>query len=242
MSTDNNMSIWSEVEKTDPAATKTANVGGMKITSIGGQHMIKRATEMFGPVGIGWGWKIVEERFDKGGEIRKDDGTVIGTEVGHVVRICLWFEKDGKRGEVEQYGCTPFTYKSKWGVTTDTEAPKKSLTDAVKKALAMLGFSADIFLGLFDDQEYVNQRQEEAEIERAEDKEAAAERLKAERLQWLQNAIASMAKAPTAQALKVMHTKYVRDADRRGEKNFITRLAKANDERMAELSNKEQAA
>ena len=64
----------------------------------------------------------------------------------------------------------------------------------------------------------------------------------AERLQWLQNAIASMAKAPTPQALKVMHTKYVRDADRRGEKNFITRLAKANDERMAELSNKEQAA
>lgn len=238
MSTDSNMRIWSEVEKTDPAATKTANVGGMKITSIGGQHMIKRATEMFGPVGIGWGWKIVEERFDKGGEIRKDDGTVIGTEVGHVVRICLWFEKDGKRGEVEQYGCTPFTYKSKWGVTTDTEAPKKSLTDAVKKALAMLGFSADIFLGMYDDRDYVAQRAEEAAIEAAEDKEAEAERQKQERLNWLRDALDNMAAAPTEFALKALHAKYVRDAERRNETNFVTRLARAYSERQSTLQEK----
>lgn len=153
-----NMSIWSQVEKTAPEATKSAKVNGQQITSISGQHMIKRATEVFGPVGIGWGWTVAEERFDQGGEIRNDKGELIGHEVGHTIRVKLWFMQGDKRGEVEQYGCTPFTYKSKWGVTTDTEAPKKSLTDAVKKALAMLGFSADIFLGLYDDRDYVAER------------------------------------------------------------------------------------
>lgn len=233
-----NMSLWGQVEKTDPSATKAATVSGQKITSINGQYLIKRATETFGPVGIGWGWTVVEERFDQGGEIRNDKGETLGREVGHTVRIRLWFELNGKRGEVEQYGCTPFSYKSKWGITTDTEAPKKSLTDAIKKALAMLGFSADIFLGLFDDQDYVAQRAEEEAIEAAEDKEAEADRQKQERLSWLQNAITELAAAPTPHALKAMHTKYVRDASRRGETAFVTRLARAFDERAAALEEK----
>ena len=236
-----NMRIWAKVEKTDPSATKEATVSGQKITSIKGQHMIKRATEVFGPVGIGWGWTVVEERFDKGGEIRKDTGEVIGNEVGHTVRIRLWFDLDGKRGEVEQYGCTPFTYKSKWGVTTDTEAPKKSLTDAVKKALAMLGFSADIFLGMYDDRDYVAQRAEEEAIEAAEDKEAEAERQKQERLDWLKSAVEAMAGAVTMHEIKTLHTKFVRDATRRGETAFVTRLARAFDERKAQLEQKEVA-
>lgn len=241
---DQNMSLWSKVEKTDPGATKNAKVNGQEITSIGGQHMIKRATEVFGPVGIGWGWKIVEERFDQGGEIRKDDGTVIGVEIGHVIRISLWFDLDGKRGEVEQYGCTPFTYKSKWGVTTDTEAPKKSLTDAVKKALAMLGFSADIFLGLFDDRDYVAQRRDEVSIEKAEDRDAELERQRQERLAWLEAAIKDMAAAPDERSLKLLHAKFVRDATRRNETKFVTRLARAFEERVDQLgiTHKEGAA
>lgn len=232
------MRLWDQVEKTDPSATKQATVSGQKITSISGQHMIKRATEMFGPVGIGWGWRVVEERFDKGGEVRKDDGTVIGHEVGHTVRIALWFEQDGKRGEVEQYGCTPFTYKSKWGITTDTEAPKKSLTDAIKKALAMLGFSADIFLGMFDDANYVAMREEEEAIARAEDKEAEEARQKQERLDWLKDSIEAMELAPTMHALKMLHNKFVIASERRGEQAFIKRLAKTYEEMTAKLDGK----
>lgn len=228
--TEANMALWDAVQKTDPSATKAATVSGQKITSISGQHMIMKATEVFGPVGIGWGWRVVEERFDQGGEVRKDTGEVIGREVGHTVRICLWFERDGKRGEVEQYGCTPFTYKSKWGITTDTEAPKKSLTDAIKKALAMLGFSADIFLGMFDDADYVRQRESEEQIEKAEDKEAEIERQRAERLEWLRKSILDMEAAPTMHALKAMHTKFVRDATRRNETAFVTRLARTFEE------------
>lgn len=237
-----NMSIWSQVEKTAPEATKSAKVNGQQITSISGQHMIKRATEVFGPVGIGWGWTVAEERFDQGGEIRNDKGELIGHEVGHTIRVKLWFMQGDKRGEVEQYGCTPFTYKSKWGVTTDTEAPKKSLTDAVKKALAMLGFSADIFLGLYDDRDYVAEREEEAALEQAENKEAELARQHQERLDWLKAALETMAASVTLHELSKLHATYVRSATRRHEDKFVTRLARAFEDRKAELEPKQENA
>jgi len=236
-----NMSIWSQVEKTAPEATKSAKVNGQQITSISGQHMIKRATEVFGPVGIGWGWTVAEERFDQGGEIRNDKGEMIGYEVGHTIRVKLWFMQGDKRGEVEQYGCTPFTYKSKWGVTTDTEAPKKSLTDAVKKALAMLGFSADIFLGLYDDRDYVAEREAEAQLEQAENKEAELARQQQERLDWLKAALDTMAGAQTLHELSKLHASYVRSATRRNEEKFVKRLAMAFEDRKVQLEQKEAA-
>lgn len=234
MKTDN-MSIWSQVEKTAPEATRAAKVNGQQITSISGHHMVKRATEVFGPVGIGWGWTVAEERFDQGGEIRNDKGEIIGHEVGHTIRIRLWFMQDGKHGEVEQYGCTPFTYKSKWGVTTDTEAPKKSLTDAIKKALSMLGFSADIFLGMYDDTDYVQQRQAEAALEQAENREAELERQKQERLEWLKASVEALDTATTLHELKKLHTHFVRAATRRQETAFVERLGRAFKEREQNL-------
>lgn len=234
MKTDNT-NIWRQVEKTAPEATKAAKVNGQQITSISGHHMVKRATEVFGPVGIGWGWTVAEERFDQGGEIRNDKGEIIGHEVGHTIRIKLWFMQDDKRGELEQYGCTPFTYKSKWGVTTDTEAPKKSLTDAIKKGLSMLGFSADIFLGMYDDTDYVQQRQAEAALEQAENREAELERQSQERLEWLKSAIETMETATTLHELKKLHTHYVRAATRRNETKFVERLGRAFKEREQNL-------
>lgn len=236
-----NMNIWSQVEKTAPEATKAAKVNGQQITSISGHHMVKRATEVFGPVGIGWGWNVAEERFDQGGEIRNDKGEIIGHEVGHTIRIKLWFMQDDKRGELEQYGCTPFTYKSKWGVTTDTEAPKKSLTDAIKKGLAMLGFSADIFLGMYDDRDYVAERQAEAALEQAENKEVEIERQKKERLDWLKASVEALDTAATLHELKKLHAHFVRAATRRQEAAFVTRLARAFDEREQQLKEKEAA-
>lgn len=236
------MKLWDQVYQTDPAATKSAKVNGQQITSIGGHHMVKRATEIFGPVGIGWGWTIVEERLDQGGPVRNQEGETIGHEVGHVIRIRLWFTLDGQKGEVESYGCTPFSYRSKYGITTDTEAPKKSLTDAVKKALSMLGFSADIFLGLFDDLDYVAERTEQAAIEKAEDKEAAIEKQKQDRLDWLKTALDTMRDAVTAAELRTLHNKYVRDTTRRKEDKFTKRIAQEYEELSKKFENEEQAA
>ncbi|OIN53373.1 hypothetical protein [Pseudomonas costantinii] len=208
-----NMQIWEKVCTTDTRYTKPAEVGGQKITSLNGTAMIMKATEVFGPVGIGFGWSVIEERFDEGAEMVSGEGDkrlVLGRELNHTIKIRFWFELDGKRGEIEQYGCTRYLYKSKFGTTTDGEAPKKSLTDAIKKSLSMLGFSADVFLGMFDDAEYVNQLKDEELIEQAEDQEAEKARQQQERLDYIKSVIDTMASAQSPQELKKIHDVAVR--------------------------------
>lgn len=228
-----NMQIWSKVDKTDTRFTKKAKVNGQDITSLSGTAMVMKATELFGPVGIGWGWKIVEERFDEGHEIFIGEGdkrACIGREIGHTVKIALWFMQEDKRGEIEQYGCTRYQYKTSYGMTTDGEAPKKSLTDAIKKALSMLGFSADVFLGLFDDQDYVKALKDEQAIETAEDKVAEEERQKQERLDYIASVIESLKTAKTPKELKSFHDVAVRRLTLRNDTKAVTRIVREYDE------------
>ncbi|MBI6621163.1 hypothetical protein YA0783_22960 [Pseudomonas corrugata] len=225
---DKNMQIWNRVEKTDTRFTKDAKVGGQQITSLNGTAMIMKATEIFGPVGIGFGWKVTEERFDKGAEMFVGEGdkrASLGFELNHTVKILFWFKIDGERGELEQYGCTPYLYKSKFGTTTDGEAPKKSLTDAIKKSLSMLGFSADVFLGMFDDRDYVQQRQEEEAIEQAVDKDAEIARQAQDRLDYIKSIIDTMQGAKTPHELKKIHDTAVRQLTLRKDEKGAARIS-----------------
>jgi hypothetical protein len=230
---DKNMQIWNRVEKTDTRYTKDAKVGGQQITSLNGTAMIMKATEIFGPVGIGFGWTVLEERFDKGAEIFVGEGdkrATLGFELNHTVKIRFWIKQDGERGEFEQYGCTPYLYKSKYGTTTDGEAPKKSLTDAIKKSLSMLGFSADVFLGMFDDKDYVNALADEQAIEHAEDQAAEEERQKQERLDFIASVIESLKTAKTPKELKSFHDVAVRRLTLRNDTKAVTRIVREYDE------------
>lgn len=233
MSSEKNLSIWNQVEKTDTRYTKEAKVGGQQITSLNGTAMIMKATEVFGPVGIGFGWSVTEERFDKGAEMFSGEGdkrVSLGFELNHTVKILFWFKHGGERGELEQYGCTPYLYKSKFGTTTDGEAPKKSLTDAIKKSLSMLGFSADVFLGMFDDRDYVEQRRDEVMIEQAEDKAAEEERQKQERLDYIASVISLMQGAQSTNELKKIHDAAVRKLAARRDDKAVTRITREYDE------------
>lgn len=225
---DKNMQIWNRVEKTDTRFTKDAKVGGQQITSLNGTAMIMKATEVFGPVGIGFGWKVTEERFDKGAEMFVGEGdkrASLGFELNHTVKIMFWFKIDGERGELEQYGCTPYLYKSKFGTTTDGEAPKNSLTDAIKKSLSMLGFSADVFLGMFDDRDYVQQRQEEEAIELAVDKDAEIAKQAQDRLDYIKSVIDTMQGAKTPHERKKIHDTAVRQLTLRKDEKGAARIS-----------------
>lgn len=241
---DKNMQIWNRVDKTDTRYTKDAKVGGQQITSLNGTAMIMKATEIFGPVGIGFGWTVLEERFDKGAEIFVGEGdkrATLGFELNHTVKIRFWIKQDGERGEFEQYGCTPYLYKSKYGTTTDGEAPKKSLTDAIKKSLSMLGFSADVFLGMFDDKDYVNALADEQAIEQAEDQAAEEDRQKQERLDYIASVIESLKTAKTPKELKAFHDVAVRRLTLRNDTKAVTRIVREYDEQRVRFD-KEQAA
>lgn len=228
-----NLRIWSQVDTTDTKYTKKADVNGQKITSLNGTAMIMEATRLFGPAGIGFGWKVLEERFDDGMEIfvgEAEKRLSLGWTKNHTVRILFWFMLDGQRGEIEGYGCTNAVYKSKYGMSTDGEAPKKSLTDAIKKCLSALGFSADVFLGLHDDQNYLEQLEEELAIERAEDKVAEEERQKQERLDYIKSVIDTMAGAQSPNELKKIHDASVRRLAARRDTTAVTRITREYDE------------
>lgn len=152
--TPQHMTLWDSVRTPDPSATKSfSRSGGFKGTATNAVYLIQRATELWGPMGGKWGVDIVEDRVFQGAPMLGDAGQVIGHEQLHVIRISLRHPD----GVVPGYGQTMMVGKNKWGPFTDEEAPKKSLTDALTKAMSWLGFAADIHLGLWDDNKYVNE-------------------------------------------------------------------------------------
>jgi hypothetical protein len=243
----NNMRIWSAVEKTDPEMTKSyTGMGGFKGTAIKPTYLMRKATEMFGPCGEGWGWTVVDERYDEGAPLQAPtkewpEAPLILAKL-HTLRIELWYVgTDGKKCTVTHYGHTPFVLLQGGKIVTDWEAAKKSLTDAISKCLQPLGFAADIHMGMWDDRDYVAERKEESALEHAENKEAEAARQQQERLDWLKAALDTMANAQTLHEVTKLHAAYVRSASRRQEEKFVKRLAMAFEERKAQLEQKEAA-
>lgn len=146
------MKLWKSVCVTDPAAVNPITGKQYKGNSPKPYWVIQRATEVFGPCGIGWGVEVVSERFERFGD----------TESLHVALVRIWYELDGKRGQIEQMGQTRSSYVTSSGkFTVDEDAPKKSVTDGMVKCLSMLGFAGDIFSGQWDDSKYVEWAAEE---------------------------------------------------------------------------------
>lgn len=146
-----NMELWRSVCVTDPRAVKPITGKQYKGNSPKPYWVIQRATEVFGPCGLGWGVQILSERFER-----------FGDEALHIAHVKVWYLKDGKRCEIEQMGQTRAAYISAAGKhIVDEDAPKKSATDGMVKCLSMLGFAGDIFSGQWDDSKYVQWAAEE---------------------------------------------------------------------------------
>lgn len=247
----NNTKIWEQARKTDPAHTKTSNQGGRTQTSIDGYYMLMRATELFGPIGIGWGYEVLDERLDDGAPafVPQGEGNppLVITTKTHTIKLRLWYKLDGEVGEVIQYGHTPALYRSKHGVSDDGEAPKKSLMDAIKKSLSMLGFSADVFMGEFDDRDYVEQAKIESEIEKAEDREAEVAAKREELTEAIKKMLETVKGALSQHELKSLFTAYARSLERQKQikdladiaDSGLKALARDVEKRKTELADKE---
>lgn len=137
-----NLKIWQTFADIDPQFTKPITGKAYKGTSPNPQYVVQCLTELFGPVGKGFGWEVLKEEF-----------TPLGEEVLHWCRIRFWHES--RDNWFEAYGQTKALMKTRNGIMSDEDAPKKSLTDAIVKAASHLGIAANIFLGRWDDQKYV---------------------------------------------------------------------------------------
>jgi hypothetical protein len=130
-----NTELWDQVCKTDPRHTKKVNQRG-GFTAIDAHYQVQRATEIFGPVGIGWG-------YINGEPIFKDSLVFIPVTLWHGDRANTFGPIYGGAEVISNNG------------RTDNDALKKASTDGLTKALSHLGFNADVFLGKFDDNKYL---------------------------------------------------------------------------------------
>lgn len=154
-----NLRYWDQFSDIDPKYTKAITGKPYKGTSPNPHYVIRCLTEMFGPVGEGFGWDVEAEGFEH-----------IGEEVLHWCRIRFWH---GTGKGFSAYGQTKALMKTRNGFMSDEDAPKKSLTDAITKAAAQVGVASNIFLGRWDDSKYVAEVNAEYRAKEGGDKQPA---------------------------------------------------------------------
>jgi hypothetical protein len=219
-----NKALWKRAFITDPSAVKPITGKQYKGNSPKPYWIVERLTEEFGPCGIGWGFSIISERFERFGD----------TESLHIAVVRLWYVMDDKRGELEQVGQTRGSYMSSAGkFIVDEDAPKKSVTDALVKCASYLGFAGDIFSGMWDDSKYVAQAaQHYAEKAQAEDPQRA---------EWLQQQNAYIMSAENVGALKRVLAEAINFAMQQDDSAAVDQLNAWAEEKRAQAKPKAAA-
>jgi hypothetical protein len=153
-----NMKIWDKLSKTDPKYTKSfKGKGGYSGTAINATYQANQMTIQFGNYGIGWGLENVKYSTEKLSDDFHDNQLVFSAD--------LFYYIDDKKGVIPidsdlEIWVYSIKYKS-WSKNNDMH--KKVKTDAMTKGFSLLGLSADVFLGLYDDNKYLNEVRHEFE-------------------------------------------------------------------------------
>jgi len=139
----NDYEFYKSVAKTNPKYVKTRKQGGRTISSIDPQYQTENVTEKWGLYGKGWGIK---------------DGVLttrmLGTTELMTLNGIFWFPD----GEFSYAVSDKSFYIAKSGnEVIDTDIEKKLYTQFKSKCLSLLGFNSDIYLGKFEDSNYVNE-------------------------------------------------------------------------------------
>lgn len=134
------MQLWNTVCETNPDSTKQVNDGRRRFTAIDAYAQIRKATELWGPYGGKW---------------RLNDMNLHAGPTGQLCYLTAVFEYP--------HGSFPvmnaIKHTSNKGIV-DADCLKKLETDTLTKALSKLGFNADVFLGLFDDNRCVQEQRQ----------------------------------------------------------------------------------
>ena len=133
------LSLWNLVSKTDPKNTKKVKFG-REFTAIDPYSQIYEATKQFGTAGTGWGWTVERIEYTPTNEL--------------AILVRLWHGV--RESYIEQWGQAGLYIDNK-DTKKDGDCFKKATTDGLTKCLSYLGFNAEVFMGKFDDNKYVQQ-------------------------------------------------------------------------------------
>jgi hypothetical protein len=231
-----NLDFWNKYGKTDPAFVKPSQKG---LSSIDGYYIFQQATKAFGMCGIGWGYEILEEKYQVGAPVLSPDKKAeLGNEIDHMLLVKLWFMQGDKKGELSHYGITRYVYGSKYGLITDEEAPKKSLTDAIKKCLSMLGFCSDVYMGKFEDSAYVDAARGDAALENAINKDEEKAKQAKAAVDEVAKVVALIDSSVSLSEVEGLYKSCARNRAIAGEKSLLIKLSKSKDSAKERLTEK----
>ncbi len=154
-----NLDFWNSVERTDLDFVKKVNQRG-GYTAISPQYQLKKATEKFGVYGKGFG--LCKSHFNM--SMYEFDGVVIH-------EASFFYVLDGERVEFPISNAIQAAKTSQKGKFVDVDFAKKVETNTVSKALSKLGFNADVFMGMFEDDQYIFELNNEQSVDKAADKD-----------------------------------------------------------------------
>jgi len=131
-----NMEFYDRLRTVPEEAKKPISAGRLRgFTDINPMWRIKALTELFGPCGIGWWYKITDKRMEGSGD-----------ELRAFVDIELYYVWEGKTSQpVVGTGGSSFLTMEKNGTYTSDECYKMALTDALSVAAKNLGVAADVY-------------------------------------------------------------------------------------------------
>lgn len=219
-----NLAIWSQVEKTDLSYAKKVNQRG-GYTAISPQYQLKQATKVFGSYGKGFG--LSESDFDM--SLFESLGVVM-----HKAKF--FYVTGGERVEFPISNAIQATTGAGDKKRVDVDFAKKVETNTVSKALSKLGFNADVFMGMFEDNQYMQELNNELAIQKAEDKEQEAVKQAREYDEWKLKELESYQHLNSLNALQNAFTAHVRKCKRMNDEKGIKQFTKAKDQRKQELT------
>ena len=154
-----NLKLWNAVRRPPETALKTIKGGRLTgMTDISPMWRYQAITEQFGPCGIGWKYEIKRLWIEDGTEGQK----VAFAEVN--VFIMVTTESSTVRpmwsDPIPGIGGSMLVNKESSGLRTSDEAFKMAVTDALSVALKLLGFGADIYMGMWDGSKYKDHPEE----------------------------------------------------------------------------------
>ncbi len=183
-----NMRIWDELFQVPKGSTYPIERGLCAgLTGITPLSLIKQATELWGPIGEGWGFEIEKD------EIVNQDAK-FHSEMLHVMTIKLWYDgalvigeesargsHDGRNVDIVMdatygFGCTKLYQRRGGEWYIDDDFNKSTLTDAITNALSRLGFGGSVRLGEMQSKYTTNLDAKDSEADKAWDEVIAKRR------------------------------------------------------------------
>jgi len=139
-------SKWDLLARPPKEALKEIKGGRLSgMTDVNPQWRYKAMHDVYGPIGIGWKYKIERIWPEEGSE----------GQVFMFAHVTVQVKENGEWTDpIPGIGGSMLIEKQKSGLYQNDEAIKMAITDALSVALKMLGVAADIYMGRWDGSKY----------------------------------------------------------------------------------------